>query len=72
MTIANTPNLTNYWMPFTANRQFKKVPRLLASADSVYFIPTSTAIRYRMVPQAFGASRPAMGGNPSPRLSSGS
>jgi hypothetical protein len=32
MTIANTVNLDSYWMPFTANRQFKKAPRLLASS----------------------------------------
>ena len=25
-----TQNLDAYWMPFTANRQFKKAPRLLA------------------------------------------
>ncbi|ACP23102.1 putative omega-amino acid--pyruvate aminotransferase (plasmid) [Sinorhizobium fredii NGR234] len=33
----NTPNLENYWMPFTANRQFKAAPRLLASAEGVYY-----------------------------------
>ena len=28
------PNdLSSFWMPFTANRSFKKNPRLLASAD---------------------------------------
>ena len=26
-----------YWMPFTANRQFKKAPRLLTGADGMYF-----------------------------------
>ncbi len=26
-----------YWMPFTANRQFKKAPRLLTRADGMYF-----------------------------------
>src|SRR5512138_1878755 len=26
-----------YWMPFTANRQFKKAPRLLARADGMHF-----------------------------------
>jgi beta-alanine--pyruvate transaminase len=30
-------NLESYWMPFTANRQFKKAPRLLASAEGVYY-----------------------------------
>ncbi len=37
MSISNTPNLENYWMPFTANRQFKKAPRLLASAEGMYY-----------------------------------
>lgn len=37
MNIANTVNLESYWMPFTANRQFKKAPRLLASAEGVYY-----------------------------------
>ena len=26
-----------YWMPFTANRQFKKAPRLLAKAKDMHF-----------------------------------
>lgn len=26
-----------YWMPFTANRQFKKSPRILTRADGMYF-----------------------------------
>ncbi|MDC8786876.1 omega-aminotransferase AptA [Roseateles koreensis] len=29
--------LDAYWMPFTANRQFKKSPRLLTGADGMYF-----------------------------------
>ncbi|KAA2286075.1 aspartate aminotransferase family protein [Arenimonas fontis] len=29
-----------YWMPFTANRQFKKAPRLLASAEGMYYRDT--------------------------------
>ena len=33
-------NLENYWMPFTANRQFKSNPRLVASADGMYFTLT--------------------------------
>ncbi len=32
------PNdLTPYWMPFTANRAFKQQPRLLVSADGMYY-----------------------------------
>src|SRR5690606_13697904 len=33
----NVPNLEHYWMTFTANRQFKKAPRLLASASGVRY-----------------------------------
>ncbi|MFG6449660.1 aspartate aminotransferase family protein [Roseateles sp. BYS180W] len=31
------PSTSAYWMPFTANRQFKKAPRLLTQADGMYF-----------------------------------
>ncbi|MFN3295267.1 aspartate aminotransferase family protein [Caldimonas sp.] len=31
------PELDAYWMPFTANRQFKKAPRLLARAEGMHF-----------------------------------
>jgi len=30
-------DLDAYWMPFTANRQFKKAPRLLARAEGMHF-----------------------------------
>ncbi|MCA0241079.1 MAG: aspartate aminotransferase family protein [Proteobacteria bacterium] len=30
-------DLDAFWMPFTANRQFKKEPRLLARADGMYY-----------------------------------
>ncbi len=30
-------NLDNYWMPFTANRQFKAKPRMVVGADGMYF-----------------------------------
>jgi beta-alanine--pyruvate transaminase len=30
-------DLDAFWMPFTANRQFKKAPRLLARASGMYF-----------------------------------
>jgi beta-alanine--pyruvate transaminase len=30
-------NLGAYWMPFTANRQFKKAPRLLAKASGMHY-----------------------------------
>src|SRR5687768_17666439 len=31
------PSLDAYWMPFTANRQFKQKPRLLAKASGMYY-----------------------------------
>ena len=34
---AATPHLDDYWMPFTANRQFKASPRLLESAAGLYY-----------------------------------
>jgi beta-alanine--pyruvate transaminase len=33
----NRPDLSNYWMPFTANRQFKAAPRLLVSASGMHY-----------------------------------
>src|SRR3990167_3363723 len=35
--IEKTNTLDNFWMPFTANRQFKAKPRLLESAAGIYF-----------------------------------
>lgn len=32
-----TNNLDAYWMPFTANRQYKKNPRLIKSAKGMYY-----------------------------------
>ncbi|KML46324.1 omega amino acid--pyruvate aminotransferase [Burkholderia cepacia] len=34
---ANKPDLSAFWMPFTANRQFKDAPRLLVSAKGMYY-----------------------------------
>lgn len=31
------PNMSNYWMPFTANRQFKAMPRLFKAAKGNYY-----------------------------------
>ncbi len=31
------PNMSNYWMPFTANRQFKTMPRLFKAAKGNYY-----------------------------------
>ena len=33
----NVPKLDSFWMPFTANRQFKAAPRMLVSAEGVYY-----------------------------------
>ena len=33
----STNNLEAWWMPFTANRQFKKAPRLLVAAQGMHY-----------------------------------
>jgi beta-alanine--pyruvate transaminase len=33
----NKRSLENFWMPFTANRQFKAAPRMLVSADGMHY-----------------------------------
>ena len=43
--IPNTLDLQAFWMPFTANRQFKETPRLIASAEGMYY----TSVDGRMV-----------------------
>lgn len=35
--ISNKPSLDAYWMPFTANRQFKAAPRRLARAKGMWY-----------------------------------
>lgn len=37
MSNAGPDELGAYWMPFTANRQFKAAPRMLVAADGMYF-----------------------------------
>lgn len=34
---SNDVNLENFWMPFTANRQFKAAPRILISAEYMHY-----------------------------------
>ena len=34
---SNRPDLSAYWMPFTANRQFKADPRLIVGAKGMYY-----------------------------------
>jgi beta-alanine--pyruvate transaminase len=36
-TRAITNNLEAFWMPFTANRQFKRAPRMLVGAEGMYY-----------------------------------
>jgi beta-alanine--pyruvate transaminase len=36
-TVPNLPNLDHYWLPFTANRQFKSMPRLFKAAKGNYY-----------------------------------
>src|ERR1700752_530497 len=33
-------DLEAYWMPFTANRAFKKAPRMLARAKDMHYVTT--------------------------------
>ncbi len=33
-------DLSSFWMPFTANRQFKAAPRLIESAKGMYYRST--------------------------------
>jgi beta-alanine--pyruvate transaminase len=35
--VENAPNLDAFWMPFTANRDFKALPRMINSADGFYY-----------------------------------
>ncbi|MDM7849930.1 aspartate aminotransferase family protein [Pseudochrobactrum kiredjianiae] len=35
--LTNSPKLDSFWMPFTANRQFKAAPRMLAAAAGMYY-----------------------------------
>nr|WP_167670917.1 aspartate aminotransferase family protein [Allopusillimonas ginsengisoli] len=37
---ANIPDMSHLWMPFTANRQFKEHPRMLAKAKGMYYTST--------------------------------
>jgi beta-alanine--pyruvate transaminase len=36
--MANTLDTEHFWMPFTANRQFKSKPRMLASASGMHYV----------------------------------
>jgi beta-alanine--pyruvate transaminase len=36
-TAAHDPSLDAYWMPFTANRQFKQAPRMMTRAEGMHY-----------------------------------
>jgi beta-alanine--pyruvate transaminase len=38
--VASPNDLAAYWMPFTANRSFKRAPRMLAGAEGMHYITT--------------------------------
>jgi hypothetical protein len=66
LTKTNAPSLENFWMPFTANRQFKAAPRLLASASGMYYT-MPTAIRFSTARLDCGAAMPAMAASALPK-----
>ena len=37
VSLSSALDMSNYWMPFTANKQFKAAPRLLQSAKGMYY-----------------------------------
>ena len=37
ISLSNTVDMTNFWMPFTGNHQFKAAPRILKSAKDMHF-----------------------------------
>ena len=37
MNPSRPPSMSSFWMPFTNNRDFKRAPRLLASAEGMYY-----------------------------------
>ena len=48
-------NLEAFWMPFTANRQFKKAPRLLVARRGHALLDATTGARCSTAPRACGA-----------------
>ena len=45
---ASTANLDAYWMPFTANRDFKKRPRIISGASGHHYTTADSARLYDM------------------------
>ena len=65
------PNdLSAFWMPFTANRQFKQAPRMFVVGQGHALHDDATAARCSTARRASGASMPATAGRRSPRRSS--
>src|ERR1700737_1595129 len=57
----NVPNdLAAHWMPFTANRAFKKAPRLLAGAKDMHYI-TVAGRKIIAAPAGMGGTTPGHG-----------
>ena len=65
-----TPNdLSAFWMPFTANRQFKQAPRMFVSRQGHALHHDRRPQGARRHRRACGASMPAIAGRRSPRRS---
>ncbi len=58
---ANAPSLDAFWMPFTANRQFKAAPRLLVEAQGMHYT-AQDGRACSTAPPASGASTRATAG----------
>ncbi len=63
----NELDLAAYWMPFTANRQFKANPRMLVSAQGMHYTRGGRAQGAGRHGRASGASTPATAGPRSPQ-----
>ena len=64
-----TNDLEAFWMPFTANRQFKKAPRLFVGRQGHALRHATTAATCSTARRASGASTPATAGRRSSRRS---
>ncbi len=59
--LSATPNdLRAFWMPFTANRQFKQAPRMFVSAKDMHYVTSDGRDGCSTAPPACGASMPAI------------
>nr|WP_199899700.1 hypothetical protein [Sneathiella glossodoripedis] len=53
MSTSAANNLDAFWMPFTANRQFKSNPRMLVSAKDMHYM-NAEGRKFWMGPRGFG------------------